>query len=200
MEYEELSDTELLARYRFSRSSIEYIATLIAEDVEPSTARNHSLSSTEELLVTLRYFATGSFMQVIGDTFGYDKATVSRAVRRVSLALAAKAADFIKWPDTPNEVNENKRGFYQLANFPCVLGCIDGTHVRILAPTDNEPNYVNRKGTHSINVQVITDECTDDKWTKSPEKDQNTFGYFCYINIEWVYNSHLQKNRKKCTQ
>jgi len=35
-----------------------------------------------------------------------------------------------------------------------VLGCIDGTHIKIMAPRENEAEYVNRKGVHSLNVQV----------------------------------------------
>ena len=42
------------------------------------------------------------------------------------------------------------------AGFPTVLGCIDCTHVRISTPKDNEVDYVNRKGYHSLNMQVMT--------------------------------------------
>ncbi|KAM7413811.1 hypothetical protein PAMA_018889 [Pampus argenteus] len=41
--------------------------------------------------------------------------------------------------------------------FPNVIGCIDGTHITITAPSHNEANYVNRKSIHSINVQIICD-------------------------------------------
>ena len=34
---------------------------------------------------------------------------------------------------------------------------LDCTHAKIQAPSIHEPDYVNRKGTHSINVQCITD-------------------------------------------
>ena len=44
--------------------------------------------------------------------------------------------------------------FNELAGMPCTIGAIDGTHVRITAPKDEEWTYVNRKGEHSINVQV----------------------------------------------
>lgn len=36
-----------------------------------------------------------------------------------------------------------------------MIGCIDGTHIPIKAPSINEGDYVNRKSVHSINVQVI---------------------------------------------
>ena len=38
--------------------------------------------------------------------------------------------------------------------FPSVLGCIDGTHIKVMAPRENESEYVNRKGVRSLNVQV----------------------------------------------
>ena len=38
-----------------------------------------------------------------------------------------------------------------------MLGCIDGTHVPIIAPSINEDIYVTRKNTHSINIQAICD-------------------------------------------
>jgi hypothetical protein len=47
--------------------------------------------------------------------------------------------------------------FYKLAQFPKVVGCLDCTHVRILAPSVNEAEFVNRKGKHSINCQLICD-------------------------------------------
>ncbi|XP_039968001.1 putative nuclease HARBI1 [Bactrocera tryoni] len=41
--------------------------------------------------------------------------------------------------------------------FPYVLGCIDGTHIKILQPTKDGISYCNRKGTHSVIVQAVAD-------------------------------------------
>lgn len=46
--------------------------------------RNHALTSMEMLLITLRFFATGSFLIVIGDFGGVHKSTVGKAINRVS--------------------------------------------------------------------------------------------------------------------
>ena len=46
------------------------------------------------------------------------------------------------------------RGFAEIANMPGVVGCIDGTHIRIKRPIEFEKAFVNRKHYHSINVQV----------------------------------------------
>ncbi|XP_049890978.1 putative nuclease HARBI1 isoform X2 [Epinephelus moara] len=50
-----------------------------------------------------------------------------------------------------------KQQFRQASGIPGIVGCIDGTHVQIQAPSEHEYLYVNRKGYHSINVQVACD-------------------------------------------
>ncbi|XP_022836890.1 putative nuclease HARBI1, partial [Spodoptera litura] len=47
--------------------------------------------------------------------------------------------------------------FYEKYQMPGVIGCIDGTHVAILRPTEHEERYFNRKGYHSLNVMIICD-------------------------------------------
>ena len=76
---------------------------------------------------------------------------------RVSTALVRKQHEFIRWPSTAAERQEIKQGFFEKGGFPGVIGCIDGTHVRIQGPSAHESDFVNRKGFHSINVQAICD-------------------------------------------
>lgn len=156
--FETYTDAELRSRYRFGREALQYIVGLVADDIAPQTNRNRAVPAIMQVLITLRFLASGSFLQVIGDTFqGFDKSTVSRIVRRVTKALTAKLGDFIKFPCTRAERDEIKQGLFRVGGFPCAIGCIDGTHVRIKAPHENEPDFVNRKGFHSINVQAICD-------------------------------------------
>ena len=44
-----------------------------------------------------------------------------------------------------------------MSQFPNIIACVDGTHIKIIAPSHNEWEYVNRKGFHSINVQLMCD-------------------------------------------
>lgn len=74
-------------------------------------------------------------------------------MRRVVNALYAKVGTFIKWPDRQEAIKtietiENQHGF------PGVIGAVDGTHIKITAPKYNNESYVNRKGFHSIQLQV----------------------------------------------
>ena len=68
---DDYTDEELRARYRFGRQSILYITNLLARDLRRSTARNHALTPLHQVLIALRFFASGSFLQVIGDTVAY---------------------------------------------------------------------------------------------------------------------------------
>jgi hypothetical protein len=53
--------------------------------------------------------------------------------------------------------DETKRKFYDRIGVPVVIGCVDGTHVKLLGPSQHEAVYVNRKSYHSLNVQLICD-------------------------------------------
>uniref|UniRef100_A0A671N003 DDE Tnp4 domain-containing protein n=1 Tax=Sinocyclocheilus anshuiensis TaxID=1608454 RepID=A0A671N003_9TELE len=75
----------------------------------------------------------------------------SRAIRRVSLALQSRAQIHVCLPT--QEEDKFRRDY----GIPGIFGCIDGTHVRIQVPSKNECLFVNRKGFHSINVQVVCD-------------------------------------------
>ena len=152
-----LPDAELRIRYRFGSQAINYITDLLHDDLVRDTDRNFALIPDVQVLNALRFLASCSFLQVIGDTFGVDKSTVSRVVRDVCVALSNKREEFICWPSN-QEKEAIKNGFYQMARFPGIIGCIDCTHNRIQAPHLNENFYVNRKRYHSINVQAICDD------------------------------------------
>lgn len=64
-------------------------------------------------------------------------------------------ASIIRWPTGEEEVAAVRHQFFQLDGFPGVVGAVDGTHVRIQAPSAHEAAYINRKNYHSINVQII---------------------------------------------
>lgn len=54
-------------------------------------------------------------------------------------------------------MTQNKQLFMEKFRFPGVIGAVDCTHIAILKPNMEEHNFVNRKGFHSINVQIICD-------------------------------------------
>ena len=92
---------------------------------------------------------------MIGSTINVGAMSVSRSVHTVSAILAVNSNRDIYFPRSPGAVISTREGFYNLGGFPKVLGAIDGSLVPIIAPSENEPVYVSRKGYHAINVQGI---------------------------------------------
>ncbi|XP_063431598.1 putative nuclease HARBI1 [Mytilus trossulus] len=135
------------------------------------------------VMVTLRFLATGSFLQAVGDTIGLHKGTFSRIVSDVLTLLCNKRDQFIKWP---RNVDETSGDFYRLSGFSNVLGAIDWTHVRIQAPSEDEASFVNRKGVHSVNMQAVCD----------------AKGKFTNMNANWPgssHDSHIFRTSQVCT-
>ena len=121
-----LTDAELQIWYRFGGQAINYVTNLY-DDLVRDTDRNCTLIADVQVLIALRFLASCSFLQVIGDTFGV-KATVSRVVRDVCMALSNKQDQFISWPSN-QEKELIKDRFYQMARFLDVIGCIDCMHI-----------------------------------------------------------------------
>ncbi|CAG2247352.1 HARBI1 [Mytilus edulis] len=137
-----------------SGGNVDIIKFLLKRaDIDPNR-KNKIHACVQQVCIALRFYASGSFLQVIGDTMGYDKATVSRAVNDVTNALLDVKDNFIQWPKDINSKNRMKCGFHRQMNFPNVLGCIDCTHIKIQGPSEDEAAFVNRKGFHSVNVQA----------------------------------------------
>lgn len=95
--------------------------------------RNRSVAPINQLLVFLRFCATGTHLSCIGDFGGVHLSTVSRIIVRVGRALAGLYNRFIKMP-TNNEIAECQLKFYEKSRFPRVIGAIDCTHVKIQSP------------------------------------------------------------------
>lgn len=157
-QFVELDDVEFKKRFRFSKEVVKEIQKLLEPKLAYNDNRNNPITVLDQLLITLRYYAVGSFQIVGGDLIGAHQTTVGRIVKRVSIALASFGKDFIRMPKTEEELTTTKKCFYEKFNFPNVIGVIDGTHIPILNPGgDDGERFRNRKGTFSINTQVVCD-------------------------------------------
>lgn len=123
-----------------------------------SVCRNDALSPSEQLLLALRFYATGSFLSVAGDFCGVHKSTACKTIKRVSQALAALRPRVIRMPETDEEMAEVKSAFFNIARFPMCIGAIDCSHVKIQSPGGEfAETFRNRKQYFSFNVQTIAD-------------------------------------------
>ena len=95
---DDYTNEELISRLRFWKDSINFICDLLKDNLMRSTRRNEALEPINQVVIALHFYASRAFLQVIGDTFGFDKATVLRSIMAVTNALIERQSEFIKWP------------------------------------------------------------------------------------------------------
>ena len=81
------SNQKLRTRYRFGRASIEYNTNLIEAGLQRKTNCYYALKPINQVLIGLQFYANGGLLQVVGDTTGVDKSTVSLAVYNTDAIL-----------------------------------------------------------------------------------------------------------------
>uniref|UniRef100_A0A3B4V1M9 DDE Tnp4 domain-containing protein n=1 Tax=Seriola dumerili TaxID=41447 RepID=A0A3B4V1M9_SERDU len=107
---------EFLSRYSFTKETRLELGRWIGPTVKHRSDRNAAVPPMLQLLVALRYYATGCFKRTVGS--------------RVSRAIASLKNQYIQISPT----GEMAAGFYRRAGFPGVLGAIDCTHIPIQNP------------------------------------------------------------------
>ncbi|XP_075053822.1 uncharacterized protein LOC142139861 [Mixophyes fleayi] len=108
------------------------------------------------LSIVLWWYATPGEYRTISCLFGVGISTVCTLVHEVTTALLeALYHRFISLPQG-QRLDDTIARFLK-RGFPQCAGAIDGTHIPIIAPTDNHADYYNRKGWHSIILQAVVD-------------------------------------------
>ena len=132
------------------------ILNQISSKVHQSITRSYSIPATTQLAVALQFLATGIFQTIVASAHGVSQTSVSRCVTTVCDGLASIVHRYSQFPNE-NQQKIFPESFFQQYGFPFVFGCIDGSHIPIIAPSCNEDIYDNRKLFHSINIQTICD-------------------------------------------
>ena len=112
---EMMPETEIFKRFRFRPDTILFIVRLLEPILKRDTLRSCALPPLLQVLVTLRFLATGGIYSLIADTFNQVSApSVCRAVGDVCRGLCQIARRFVKMP-TGARAEETKQQFYAIA-------------------------------------------------------------------------------------
>ena len=84
-----LSDRAVQSKYRLPRVEIQRLVMLVSPHLQ-----------RVQLLAALRFYAEGSFLEVVGDGTGLSKASVSRSVAAVTPILLCHDRTHIRMPTT----------------------------------------------------------------------------------------------------
>jgi hypothetical protein len=151
-----VTEVEFKQRFRITHGDAEMLLGKIGSHLQHPTRRGHAMAPHDQLLIALRFLATGAFYRVVGDAQGPSESTICRNVRRVVTAINSILFDkAIRWPNSNNDIALIPLKFREIGGMPCVCGCVDGTLITIKAPSVAEDQYVDRHGNHSINCMVV---------------------------------------------
>ncbi|KAF0713919.1 putative nuclease HARBI1, partial [Aphis craccivora] len=137
-------DHDFFARFRIK---------MVQQEVTTVTQRNRTVTAEQQLLLTLRFYASDAYLINVGELFGLHYSTASNMIKKkMNIALARLRPKFINMPNFILKQNFHEK------KFPCI-GAIDCTHIKISSPGgEDAENYRNRKNFFSINVQTISDD------------------------------------------
>ena len=128
--------------FRLTRVLAENILRDIAPNLEYTSHRNNALTPEQQFLITLRYFASNSHFQILGHAHGMHKSTVCRAIQRTIKALVDTFfQSVVSWPLDAQSRLAIANKFFNEGGFPSVAGAIDGSHIPIIGPKQDENQY-----------------------------------------------------------
>uniref|UniRef100_UPI00398E38AC putative nuclease HARBI1 n=1 Tax=Pristiophorus japonicus TaxID=55135 RepID=UPI00398E38AC len=99
----------------------------------------------------------GSFQSATADISNISQFSMHRSIRQFTDALYKRRVDYISSPMTREKQVEQQARFVLIAGFPRMHGVIDCTHIGLRVQLNHPKFFINRKGFHSLNVQLVCD-------------------------------------------
>lgn len=98
--FDRYDDEDFRKRFRLRKETVLHLVALFGERLETTTTatRRRAVKPVDQILIALRYFATGTYQRVIGDVFNVDQSTVHRIVHRVAQEIARLKPSYINMP------------------------------------------------------------------------------------------------------
>ena len=131
--------------------------------VEPLLQKKYTnlrkaIPAAEQLMLTMRFLASGDSQVSLSYLFRMGMKSVSRIVSETSEAISQiLLQDYISPLETEEQWKNIAQEFGDLWQFPHVVETIDGKHVVIEAPTKSGTLYHDYKGTFSIDPLAVCD-------------------------------------------
>ena len=106
----------------FGKADIEYLVNLLRPKLQHRTRMSHGLSVEDQILITLRFYACGTFYQVVGDYMGVVKSAVCDVVRDVSIF------DWPAWAAFPRKHRKSKLIVESIVRWILVVRAVSQSH------------------------------------------------------------------------
>lgn len=157
----EADENRFREAFRVSKTLFHEICDAVRDQLEPLPnfiSTKIPCSVEKQVGMTLYKLASCGEYRAVGDVFGVHKSTVHKHFYRVIKAInSTLMKPFIKMPnDQACEIISTR--FKAICGIPQIIGCIDGSHIPILAPSEGRKDFVNRKSWTSLVLQAVVDD------------------------------------------
>lgn len=152
------TDAEWSANFRMRRATFNNLCNKLRPWLtRQNTKYRQSVPVELRVGICIWRLATNLEYRSISHLFGVGLSTCCLITQEVVTAInVVLKAKYIRHPTAP-EIRAIVQGFRDKWRFPQVAGAIDGTHIKIRAPSENSASYYNRKGDYSIILQAVVD-------------------------------------------
>ncbi|XP_039278270.1 protein ALP1-like [Nilaparvata lugens] len=145
--------------FRMSPNTFYFILSKIEHKLTKNWANYHKtpILPEERLHITLRFLSTGMSFRGLAFSFRMGKSTVANIVKETVTAIWDELQPL--YMPTPSEEDFSKiaNDFAEIWNFPHVIGCLDGKHIRIKCPDNSAAMFFNYRKFFSIVLQGLVD-------------------------------------------
>ncbi|XP_055906803.1 putative nuclease HARBI1 [Eupeodes corollae] len=153
----DLSNAAFKKNYRLNKPAYEYVFEQI-KDKFKDDYRSDAVNPEHKLAACLRFFAEGNYQHGVGKDFqsAIGQTTFSSILKEtLDIMEHTLCKNWVSLKMSEEEIQRSKTDFFERTGFPGVIGCVDGTHVQIVAPIENKHLFLNRKGHFSLNVMIV---------------------------------------------
>lgn len=132
---------------------------MVLDEVAPLLEKS-SIPQIIQLAAVLRFLGAGSFQGVCANDLNISmgRTTFSKILWKVLNALEDQICPiWIKTEMQQQRTSASKTHFFVNFGIPGVIGCVDGTLIKLVKPPTNSPLYYSRKGYFAINAMIVCD-------------------------------------------
>uniref|UniRef100_UPI00398F7F0E putative nuclease HARBI1 n=1 Tax=Pristiophorus japonicus TaxID=55135 RepID=UPI00398F7F0E len=153
MSFLDMIEQQCFRRLGLLCQAVADVCSLLEQDLLPREPIGHALPMAVKVTTTLNFFTSGSFQR--SAALISQSAAVGKCITQVTNVMFHKSANYVNVVIDEASVTERGLSFMALAGFPQMQDVSNCIHVAIKTPPHHPGVFVNCKGSHSLNVQLV---------------------------------------------
>lgn len=149
-----MDDLEFFKNVRVSKEAFDFMLDMIEDDPPHRLHGKDKVTQCESLLITLWFLGNKTTFRETAVQFRLSISAVHRIFYNTVHHICQHADKIIKWP---SDLEVTEREFFEIAGFKGVVGAIDGTHIEVRPPLEQNKAYQDRFMDHSEVLLAVCD-------------------------------------------